>query len=65
MILDQIVADRKKAVERLKEVTSIKMLEKEIENSCIKHYSFKAALQEKNKPIHIIAEIKKASRPRG
>ena len=65
MILDQIVADRKIAVEGLKEIISIEALEKQIEASKVARYSFKRALQDKTQPINIIAEVKKASPSKG
>lgn len=65
MILDQIIADRKKAVEALKETTTISKLEKQIAISDIKHYSFKKALMDQSKPLNIIAEVKKASPSKG
>lgn len=65
MILDQIIADRKRAVETLKQTITINDLEKQIDSSDIKHYSFKEALKNKEKPLNIIAEVKKASPSKG
>lgn len=65
MILDQIIADRRKAIETLKETTTIEGLKAQIAKSCIKHYSFKEALQSQSKPLNIIAEIKRASPSKG
>ena len=65
MILDQIIADRRKAVETLKKTTTINNLEKQIVASTIKHYSFKEALMNQDKPLNIIAEVKKASPSKG
>lgn len=65
MILDQIIADRKKSVAVLKENTTINELERQIAVSDIKHYSFKKALQDQSKPLNIIAEVKKASPSKG
>ncbi|MBQ1275123.1 MAG: indole-3-glycerol-phosphate synthase TrpC, partial [Cellulosilyticum sp.] len=60
MILNQIIADRRKAVEALKAVMTITDLEKQIMESKIRHYAFKEALKDKNKALNIIAEVKKA-----
>ena len=65
MILDQILRDRKKAVEALKQATTIEALEKQIEALKLPHFSFKEALQSKEKPLNIIAEVKKASPSKG
>ena len=65
MILDQMITDRKIAVEGLKEIISIEALEKQIEASKVARYSFKRALQDKTQPINIIAEVKKASPSKG
>ena len=65
MILDQIIKERKKAVEELKQKKSISDFEKQIDNLEILHYSFKEALRNKNKPLNIIAEVKKASPSKG
>ena len=65
MILDQIIADRKIAVEGLKEIISIEALERQIEESKVARYSFKRALQSAAQPINIIAEVKKASPSKG
>lgn len=65
MILDQIIADRKIAVETLKQAMTINDFEEQIQASAIKHYSFKEALRNKEKPLNIIAEVKKASPSKG
>ena len=65
MILDQIIADRKIAVETLKQTMTISDFEEQIQASTIKHYSFKEALRNKEKPLNIIAEVKKASPSKG
>lgn len=65
MILDQIIADRKIAVETLKQTMTISDFEEQIQACTIKHYSFKEALKNKEKPLNIIAEVKKASPSKG
>lgn len=65
MILNQIIADRRKDVETLKAVVTIADLEKQIMESKIRHYAFKEALKDKNKALNIIAEVKKASPSKG
>ena len=65
MILDQIIADRKIAVEALKQTMSINDFEKQIQASKIKQCSFKEALSNKEKPLNMIAEVKKASPSKG
>lgn len=65
MILDQIIASRKKQVELLKTQQTIEELERQIEESSLEHYSFKEVLIAKKKEIHIIAEVKKASPSKG
>lgn len=65
MILDQIIADRKVAVETLKQTMTISDFEKQILSSTIRHYSFKEALKNNEKPLNIIAEVKKASPSKG
>lgn len=65
MILDEMIEERKKTIEILKEKTTIEMLERNIESSHIKHYSFKKALKNQSKKLNIIAEVKKASPSKG
>lgn len=65
MILDQIIEDRKIAVKKFKEIITIDALEKQIEESKMIRYSFKEALKKSDQPIHIIAEVKKASPSKG
>lgn len=65
MILDEIIAERKKAVGILKESTNIEIIEKQIVISSFQHYSFKNALSNKSRPLNIIAEVKKASPSKG
>ena len=65
MIVDHIIADRKIAVESLKETISIQLLEKQIEEAQVKRYSFKNAITSTERPVNIIAEVKKASPSKG
>lgn len=67
MILDQIIADRKKAVECLKNQCSLTALMREIEYQNFASYSLKEALkmQSEEDDLHIIAEVKKASPSKG
>ena len=65
MILDDIIAKKRETLEGLKEELSIEKLKVRIEKSPYQHVSFKEALQNKEKPINIIAEIKKASPSKG
>lgn len=65
MILDEIIAERKKVVEILKESTPINLLEKQIASSSFQHLSFNNALSNKTRPLNIIAEVKKASPSKG
>jgi len=66
MILDQIIADRKRAVEAHKEQYSITKLMGDIEYQNFAAVDFKKALKkEDGSPINIIAEVKKASPSKG
>lgn len=65
MILDKILVSRKKQVELLKEQVTINALSKMIENASYPYYNFRYALEAKEKPINIIAEVKKASPSKG
>lgn len=65
MILDQIIADRKKAVETLKQKVSLATLENVIKEERYECRDFKAALSNKRHPINIIAEVKRASPSKG
>lgn len=66
MILDQIIADRKKAVAILKEQYSASQLMGDIEFQNFATVDFKKALKrEEESPINIIAEVKKASPSKG
>ena len=66
MILDQIIADRKKTVEMLKGQYSIAKLMGDIEYQNFVAADFKKALKrEDENDIHIIAEVKKASPSKG
>lgn len=65
MILDKILASRRKQVEALKEQVTLKELDKLIENTSYPSYHFSAALTLQEKPINIIAEVKKASPSKG
>ncbi len=67
MILNQIVADRKRAVESLKEKYPKVELMREIEYQNFASFDFKKALKRDgdNDSINIIAEVKKASPSKG
>ena len=65
MILDQIIADRKKAVESLKQNVSLATLEKIIKENRYKYRDFKTAISNQTNPINIIAEVKRASPSKG
>ncbi|WP_410495194.1 indole-3-glycerol phosphate synthase TrpC [Cellulosilyticum sp. ST5] len=66
MILDQIIADRKRAVAALKERYSTSQLMGDIEFQNFATLDFKKALKrEDERSIHIIAEVKKASPSKG
>lgn len=67
MILDQIIKDRKKAVEDLKRQCPLIELMKEIEYQNFMSFDFKKALKRQGEDmgIHIIAEVKKASPSKG
>lgn len=65
MILDEIVANKRQEVEALKESISLEQLKKQINECKAVPRSFKAALQNKEKPINMIAEVKKASPSKG
>ena len=66
MILEQIMRDRKKAVEDLKEAYPIGKLMGDIEFQNFKAIDFKRALQRKEREgMRIIAEVKKASPSKG
>ena len=65
MILDQIIRERKRAIEELKGSVPINQLIKQIEQNQLPYYSFKDALIQKREGIHIIAEVKKASPSKG
>ena len=65
MILDQIISDRRKDLSKLKEQITPKELMKRIEDSLYRPFSFKEHLGSKEKPIQIIAEIKRASPSKG
>lgn len=67
MILDDIIKDRKKAVESLKAQCSLLELMREIEYQNFASCSFKEALkrQSEEAQLHIIAEVKKASPSKG
>lgn len=65
MILDKILVSRKKQVELLKGQVTINALSKMIENASYPYYNFRYALEAKEKPINIIAEVKKASPSKG
>ncbi|MBE6022193.1 MAG: indole-3-glycerol phosphate synthase TrpC [Cellulosilyticum sp.] len=65
MILNEILANRKKAIADLKETITISTLEKQISALNIRHLSFKEALKKQDKPLNVIAEVKKASPSKG
>ena len=57
-ILENIIADKKNSLERIKKEKSLNTLEKNIEGQIF--FNFKEAIQ-KNNDVSLIAEIKKAS----
>ena len=57
-ILENIIADKKNSLERIKKEKSLSTLEKNIEGQIF--FNFKEAIQ-KNNDVSLIAEIKKAS----
>lgn len=65
MILDQILQERKKLVEQLKQSTTIEDLKQIIRLGAFAHLDFKEAIRSKEKPLNIIAEVKKASPSKG
>ena len=66
MILDQIIADRKRAVAALKERYSTSQLMGDIEFQNFATLDFKKALKREDEgSINIIAEVKKASPSKG
>lgn len=63
-MLDYILTERRKAIEILKETTTIAEFERQIYKSSLRHSSFIQALEAPNE-LHIIAELKKASPSQG
>ncbi|MFC5467759.1 indole-3-glycerol phosphate synthase TrpC [Cohnella suwonensis] len=64
MFLDRIVATKQREVETLKQTLSIAQAEKEI-SSLAACRGFEAALVRRNRPVGLIAEVKKASPSKG
>ncbi|PHV70318.1 indole-3-glycerol phosphate synthase [Sporanaerobium hydrogeniformans] len=64
-MLDQIIKERKKAVEDLKAKVSLSEFIKQIGQSQVSYYGFKEALIKEKTGIHIIAEVKKTSPSKG
>ncbi|GAG34411.1 unnamed protein product, partial [marine sediment metagenome] len=64
MILDRIVAEKKKEIERNKEKAPLKELIAKSSSYVAEHRGFKEAISQPGK-INLIAEIKKASPSKG